>query len=316
MPNAMYWYVLKKVYQMKIVCIGGGHGLSHMLSAIRPHCAELTAIVATTDNGGSTGKIRDSQGGVALGDIRRCCLQLADNDSLVHQVFNHRFKGGELNGHSLGNLTLLGLSQQTHSATQAIAWFNAMLGNSETILPMSDEPTDLIAMLSSGEEIFGECKIDSLTHLPQQITLSQKVKAAPGAVSAIKNADLILIGPGSLITSVMPAMLVKEIAEAIESTPACRVFIENIAKETSVIRSLDLKPVDWLENMLGYTFCDLSISHDALSEIVSHFDDVVRTPNQQHDIEQLSTVFGEILKMPLIMEANKSTSANQAVSMS
>lgn len=76
---------------MKIVCIGGGHGLSHMLSAIRPHCAELTAIVATTDNGGSTGKLRQSQDVVALGDIRRCCLQLADSDSLIHQVFHHRF---------------------------------------------------------------------------------------------------------------------------------------------------------------------------------------------------------------------------------
>ena len=106
-----------------------------MLSAIRPHCAELTAIVATTDNGGSTGKLRESQDVVALGDIRRCCLQLADDDSLVHQVFHHRFEGGELDGHSLGNLALLSLTQQTNSATQAVAWFNAMLGNSETILP-------------------------------------------------------------------------------------------------------------------------------------------------------------------------------------
>lgn len=315
MPYAFNWYELIRVNQMKIVCIGGGHGLSHMLSAIRPHCAELTAIVATTDNGGSTGKLRNSQGGVALGDIRRCCLQLADDDSLVHKVFHHRFEGGELDGHSLGNLTLLGLSQQTDSATQAIAWFNAMLGNSETILPMSDEPTDLLAVLPNGEKIIGECQIDSLTQLPDYVTLSQNVNAAPGAVEAIHNADLILIGPGSLITSVMPAMLVEDIAQAINMTSACRVFIENIAKETSVIKSLDLKPVDWLESMLGYSFCDLSISHDALSEIVSHFDDVIRTPNQQHDIEQLSTVFGEILKMPLILEADKSSRTDQAISM-
>ncbi|RZF93819.1 uridine diphosphate-N-acetylglucosamine-binding protein YvcK [Pseudoalteromonas sp. CO302Y] len=301
---------------MKIVCIGGGHGLSHMLSAIRPHCADLTAIVATTDNGGSTGKLRQSQDVVALGDIRRCCLQLADSDSLIHQVFHHRFDGGELNGHSLGNLALLSLTEQTNSATQAVAWFNAMLGNSETILPMSDEPTDLLAVMSSGIKVFGECEIDSQKELPDYVTLSQDVNAAPGVVQAIENADMLIIGPGSLITSVMPAMLVEDIAKAVQKTSACRVFIENIAKEASVIKSLDMKPVDWLEGMLGYSFCDLSISLDALSEIVSHFDDVVKSPNQQHDIEQLSNVFGEILKMPLSLEAEQLVSSNQALRVS
>jgi uncharacterized cofD-like protein len=286
-----------------------------MLSAIRPHCAELTAIVATTDNGGSTGKLRESQDVVALGDIRRCCLQLADDDSLVHQVFHHRFEGGELDGHSLGNLALLSLTQQTNSATQAVAWFNAMLGNSETILPMSDEPADLLAVMPSGVKVFGECEIDSLDALPDYVTLSQDVNAAPGVVQAIHNADMLIIGPGSLITSVMPAMLVEDIAKAVQETSACRVFIENIAKEASVIKSLDMKPVDWLEGMLGYSFCDLSISLDALSEIVSHFNDVVKSPNQQHDIEQLSNVFAEILKMPLILETERLVNSDQALRM-
>ena len=142
------------------------------------------------------------------------------------------------------------------------------------------------------------------------------MNAAPGVVQAIENADMLIIGPGSLITSVMPAMLVEDIAKAVQQTSACRLFIENIAKEASVIKSLDMQPVDWLEGMLGYRFCDMSISLDALSEIVSHFDDVVKSPNQQHDIEQLSNVFGEILKMPLSLEAEQLVSSNHTLRVS
>lgn len=137
---------------MKIVCIGGGHGLAQVLSAIKPLCSNLTAIVATTDNGGSTGRIRADQNCIALGDIRRCCVQLAGESTQAQAMYEHRFIHGDMAGHSLGNLTLLGLTQLTQSPTEAIAAFNRLLGNKETVLPMSDLPTDLVAELNNGEK--------------------------------------------------------------------------------------------------------------------------------------------------------------------
>ncbi|MBQ4863527.1 uridine diphosphate-N-acetylglucosamine-binding protein YvcK [Pseudoalteromonas sp. MMG013] len=296
---------------MKIVCLGGGHGLAQVLSAIRPLCSDLTAVVATTDNGGSTGRLRESQECVALGDIRRCCLQLTDKQSLIHSIFEHRFDGGELDGHSLGNLTLLGLMQLTDSPTEAVAWFNAMLGNAETILPMSDSATDLVATYANGEQVVGECEIDALTELPDAIGLSKSVRAAKGAVDAITNADLVLIGPGSIISSVMPPLLVKEIGDAIENTAACRIFIENIAEENSVARSLKGETIiDWMQEKLGYQFCDLSISPQAIEEIVVHCDELNDAQSTQHNIEQLSHVFSQLLKLPLSTKVNSTCTIN------
>ena len=296
---------------MKIVCLGGGHGLAQVLSAIRPLCSDLTAIVATTDNGGSTGRIRKSQKCVALGDIRRCCLQLTDKQSLIHSIFEHRFDGGELDGHNLGNLTLLGLMQLTESPTEAVAWFNAMLGNAETILPMSDIATDLVASYRDGTAVIGECEIDALNALPDKISLSTSVPAAKGAVDAIINADLVLMGPGIIISSVMPPLLVDEIGEAIKNTSACRIFIENIARENSVVRSLENETtIDWMREKLGYQFCDLSISPEAIEEIVLHCDELERTNSTQHNIEQLSHVFSQLLKLPLSNTVNSNFTIN------
>ena len=166
-----------------------------------------------------------------------------------------------------------------------------MLGNSETILPMSDEPTDLLAVMSSGIKVFGECDIDSQEELPDYLTLSQDVNAAPGVVQAIESADMLIIGPGSLITSVMPAMLVEDIAKAVQQTSACQIYLILPKKPVQLNRSICNRLIGL--KACGYRFCDMSISLDALSEIVSHFDDVVKSPNQQHDIEQLSNVLAK-----------------------
>jgi uncharacterized cofD-like protein len=296
---------------MKIVCLGGGHGLAQVLSSIRPLCSDLTAIVTTTDNGGSSGRLRASQECLALGDIRRCCLQLTDKQSLIHSIFEHRFEGGELDGHSLGNLTLLGLLQVTDSPTEAVAWFNAMLGNAETVLPMSDSATDLVASYNNGDKIIGECEIDALKELPDNIGLSKNVPASKGAVEAILNADLILMGPGSIISSVMPPLLVKEIGTAIKETNACRIFIENIAQEQSVASTLQGETIiDWMQEKLGYQFCDLSISPQAIEEIVVHCDELNHAQSTQHSIEQLSHVFSQLLKLPLSAKINSTLTIN------
>ncbi|GAA59843.1 UPF0052 protein PM0626 [Pseudoalteromonas sp. BSi20652] len=284
---------------MKIVCIGGGHGLAQVLSAIKPMCSSLTAIVATTDNGGSTGKIRESQECIALGDIRRCCLQLAGEKSALNSIYEHRFVEGQLDGHSLGNLTLLGLIELTGSPTKAVAYFNAMLGNTETVLPMTEEPTDLMAELSTNEEIFGECAIDALSTLPTKVFLSKTVSAAPGCVKAILEADLIIIGPGSIITSVMPAFLVEDISSAIQKTSACRIFIENSKTENSVMKHTHTAGVDWLQEQLGLKIYDLSIPPSAIEEILHDSKNIMKSRTHLHDIDELKNVFSGLLKMPI-----------------
>ncbi|WP_064663301.1 uridine diphosphate-N-acetylglucosamine-binding protein YvcK [Pseudoalteromonas sp. MQS005] len=281
---------------MKIVCIGGGHGLAQVLSAIKPLCNHLTAIVATTDNGGSTGRIRDEQDCIALGDIRRCCVQLAGEGTQAHAMYEHRFMHGDMAGHCLGNLTLLGLTQLTHSPTEAIASFNRLLGNKETVLPMSDLPTDLIAELNNGEKIFGECAIDALNELPTSVYLSKAVPPAPGAVEAILDADLIIIGPGSIITSVMPTFLITDITNAIKQTSACRIFIENTARESSVMQHTDIAGIDWLQKKLGTKIYDLSISPSAIIEILQQGEKCKETGKHLHNIDELKNVFSELLK--------------------
>lgn len=287
---------------MKIVCIGGGHGLAQVLSAIKPLCNNLTAIVATTDNGGSTGRIREAQNCIALGDIRRCCVQLAGEGSIAHSVYEHRFTSGDIEGHSLGNLTLLGLTQVMASPTQAIACFNKLLGNCETVLPMSDIPTDLVAELDNGEKVFGECAIDALNLLPEKVYLSKKVPASPGAVEAILNADLVIIGPGSIITSIMPAFLIDDIALAIQKTSACRVFIENTAQENSVMQYTHSAGIDWLQKKLGAKIYDLSISPPAIMEILQHGNKCNKTGKHLHNIDELNNVFSELLKSSFNVE--------------
>ncbi|MBD1582160.1 gluconeogenesis factor YvcK family protein [Pseudoalteromonas sp. S16_S37] len=281
---------------MKIVCLGGGHGLAQILKAINPLASDLTAIIATTDNGGSTGRLRDSQQCVALGDIRRCCLELVEDNSLLHTVFEHRFSGGELEGHSLGNLALLGLLQLTNSATEAVAQFNAILGNSQTVLPMSDEPVDLIATMQNGQTVIGECEIDALNQLPEQINLTKRVNAHEKAINAIYSADVVLIGPGSTISSVMPALLVDNIAHALQRTKACKIFVENIARENSVMAQLkEDAVVDWLQKMVGYQFCDMSLSPEAIAQISNTQECSSHCAKQLHNIEQLHGVFTKLL---------------------
>lgn len=281
---------------MNIVCIGGGHGLAQVLSAIKPVCHQLTAIVATTDNGGCTGKIRQSHDCIALGDIRRCCVQLASKANNTKEIYEYRFTNGDLKGHCLGNLILLNMLQKARSATAAVAEFNKLLNNSETVLPMSESPTDLVAVLHSGEEVFGECAIDALNSLPEKIYLSNKVPASPGCVDAILNADLIIIGPGSIISSVMPALLIDEILHAIIDTSACRVFIENTVDEDSVMKHSASAGVDWLQAQLGSKIYDLSISPSAISEILDIDMRSKYGSGHLHDINELNHVFSAFLQ--------------------
>lgn len=218
----------------RVVALGGGHGLGRVMSALSPLGSRLTGIVTTTDNGGSTGRIRRSEGGIAWGDMRNCLNQLITEPSVASAMFEYRFSGnGELSGHNLGNLMLKALDHLSVRPLEAINLIRNLLKVDAFLIPMSEQPVDLMAIDAEGNTVYGETDIDQLALPPQELMLSPTVSATREAVQAIAEADLILIGPGSFYTSLMPVLLLSEMAQALRRSPATMVFIGNLGRELS-----------------------------------------------------------------------------------
>jgi len=218
----------------RVVALGGGHGLGRVMSALSPLGSRLTGIVTTTDNGGSTGRIRRSEGGIAWGDMRNCLNQLITEPSVASAMFEYRFNGnGELAGHNLGNLMLKALDHLSVRPIEAINLIRNLLKVDAFLIPMSEQPVDLVARDADDNLVYGETDIDQLRLPPQELMLSPAVNATREAIEAISEADLILLGPGSFYTSLMPVLLMPDMAQALRRTPATMVFIDNLGRELS-----------------------------------------------------------------------------------
>ena len=237
----------------RVVAIGGGHGMGRLLSSLSFLGTRLTGIVTTTDNGGSTGRLRKSQECIAWGDLRNCLNQLVTEPSIGSQLFEYRFTGrGELAGHNLGNLMLLALDNLCVRPLDAIRLISDMLHIAPSLLPMSEHPTDLCAHTVCGDQILGEVSIDQLTTPPRALSLNPIVPATREAIDALSQADMIILGPGSFLTSIMPPLLLSEIAEAIRSSGAIVVFISNLVAENGPAGKLTLSHQHrWLEERIG-----------------------------------------------------------------
>ncbi|ATF93589.1 uridine diphosphate-N-acetylglucosamine-binding protein YvcK [Cedecea neteri] len=218
----------------RVVALGGGHGLGRVMSSLSSLGSRLTGIVTTTDNGGSTGRIRRSEGGIAWGDMRNCLNQLITEPSVASTMFEYRFGGnGELSGHNLGNLMLKALDHLSVRPLEAINLIRNLLKVDAQLIPMSEHPVDLMATDDQGNAVYGEVSIDQLLNPPQDLAVYPKVPATREAIETIAEADLILIGPGSFYTSLMPILLLEEMDQALRRTPAPMVYIGNLGKELS-----------------------------------------------------------------------------------
>ncbi|AHF73100.1 Hypothetical protein UPF0052 [Candidatus Sodalis pierantonius str. SOPE] len=214
----------------QVVALGGGHGLGRVMSALSFLGSRLTGIVTTTDNGGSSGRIRQSEGGIAWGDTRNCLNQL-----IASAMFEYRFGGqGELAGHNLGNLMLKALDNLSVRPLEAINLIRNLLKVNASLIPMSEQPVDLQATALSGYTVYGEVAIDRLNELPVQLKLTAPVPATREALLANAGADLIIIGPGSFLTSLMPLLLVEDLTLALRRTPALMIYLDNLGRELSV----------------------------------------------------------------------------------
>lgn len=217
-----------------VVALGGGHGLGRVMSCLTDLGSQLTGIVTTTDNGGSTGRIRRAEGGIAWGDMRNCLNQMITEPSIASTMFEYRFTGnGELAGHNLGNLMLKALDNMSIRPLEAINLIRNMLKVKANLIPMSEQPVDLMAIDSEGNEIYGEVNVDLLKEIPEELRLSPLVKATQEAVDAINGAELIIIGPGSFLTSLMPLLLLPELTQALSNNEAPMVYVDNLGKELS-----------------------------------------------------------------------------------
>ncbi|MGE6265221.1 gluconeogenesis factor YvcK family protein [Aeromonas media] len=237
----------------RVVAIGGGHGMGRVLSSLSFLGTRLTGIVTTTDNGGSTGRLRKSQECIAWGDLRNCLNQLVTEPSIGSRLFEYRFTGrGELAGHNLGNLMLLALDNLCVRPLDAIRLISDMLNIEPSLLPMSEHPTDLCAHTVCGDQILGEVSIDQLTTPPRALSLNPVVPATREAIDALNQADMIILGPGSFLTSIMPPLLLNEVAEAIRGSGAIVVFISNLVAENGPAGKLTLSHQHrWLEERIG-----------------------------------------------------------------
>ena len=217
----------------KIVAVGGGTGLSTLLRGLKAYSSNITAIVTVADDGGSSGRLRREIGVLPPGDIRNCIAALASEEKLLTELFQYRFQAGDgLSGHSFGNLFLTAMSEVTGDLEQAIAACSSVLAIRGQVLPATLSDVNLWAELEDGRRIEGESSITKARGKIARIgCIPANPPALPKALEAIREADLIIIGPGSLYTSVIPNLLVPEIAEAIDRVRVPKIYACNIMTE-------------------------------------------------------------------------------------
>lgn len=217
-----------------VVVIGGGTGVFTVLTGLKEYPYHLSAVVSMADEGGSTGILREEFGILPPGDIRRALVALSASDNKVlSELFNYRFdKGSTLKGHSMGNLLLTALERITGNFNKALKEATKILNVQGKVIPVTLENTRLYAELENGEVIAGETNIDIPKHdgkiSIKRIFLKPEVSANPEAVRAIKNADVIVLGPGDLYTSVLPNLIVDGLIHYIQGARARKVYVVNI----------------------------------------------------------------------------------------
>ena len=219
-----------KKRRARIVVIGGGTGLSTLLRGLKNYHFDITAIVTVADDGGSSGRLRDDYDIPPPGDIRNVIAALSKVEPLVEEMFQYRFKSSSgLDGHSLGNLMLAALTEITGDFSHAISEMSKVLNVNGRVLPAANRKVTLHAKLNDGSIITGESKIPNASYPIDYVFLEPDgVRALPAAIRHIKRADYILIGPGSLYTSIIPNLLVKEIGDAVVASEAHKLYICNL----------------------------------------------------------------------------------------
>jgi uncharacterized cofD-like protein len=254
----------------RIVTLGGGHGLATLLRGLKEYTTNITAVVSVADDGGSSGRLRRSMGILPPGDIRNCLAALSNDEALLSQLFKYRFPstGGDLDGHSFGNLFISVLTEITGSFEEAVAESGRVLAIQGRVLPATLDDVQLVADVVLPDAI-NEVRVEGESRIPEAQGIIRRVwlepnepPAYPEALQAILNAELIVIGPGSLFTSILPNLLVPDIVSAVRASRALKIYVCNVATqpgETSGYTCGDHVRV--LEEHTGADLVDIIVSN-------------------------------------------------------
>lgn len=247
----------------KIVVIGGGTGTFVALSGLKKYPVELTAIITMMDSGGSSGRLRDELGVLPPGDVRQCLVALAKSSRLLREMFNYRYEDGGLKGHTFGNIFLSTLAKTTGSMKQAIEEVGKILRIQGRVVPVTYDKSDLCVELVDGTVIEGETHIDEVEEMEERAKIKRaflkpSIKANPDAKLAIKNADVVLIGPGDLYTSIIPNLLVSGIADAIKKSKGKKIYALNLmTKYGQTTKYSAAEHIEDLEKYIGKGVLDV-----------------------------------------------------------
>ena len=252
----------------RIVVVGGGHGLAVLIRGLKKYTNNITAIVTVADDGGSSGKLRQSFGILPPGDIRNCLSAMSSDEDMLTQLFQYRFPNGSsgLDGHSFGNLFISALTDLTGSFEEAVAESGRVLSVSGRVLPSTLHNVELVAdvrlpHMSSEIRVAGESKIPESNGRVRRVWLEPNGPPAfPQAIQAILSADVIVIGPGSLYTSILPNLLVPDLADAIRSSRALKLYICNVASQVGETDGFSCNDhIHAIEEHAGRSLFDIAI---------------------------------------------------------
>ncbi|MGA3057163.1 MAG: gluconeogenesis factor YvcK family protein [Candidatus Limnocylindrales bacterium] len=251
----------------RIVVIGGGTGLSTLLRGVKEHTSNITAVVTVADDGGSSGRLREELGIPAVGDIRNCIVALADSEPLMGELLQYRFPGdgdANLGGHAIGNLLLAAMtSVQGDDFEEGVRQMNRVLAVRGQVVPATATPVTLHARLSDGTEVTGQSEIARSSGIDRVWLTPADVSAGDDARRAVEEADVIVMGPGSLYTSIMPSLLLPEIATAIRLSSAVRLYVCNVATQKGETEGYDLGDhVGALERHAGAGLIDVVLANN------------------------------------------------------
>jgi uncharacterized cofD-like protein len=222
-----------------VVALGGGHGLAVVLRAARRYAGSITAVVTVADDGGSSGRLRRDLGGLAPGDLRKCLVALAGDDTVWRDAFEQRFSGGDLDGHALGNLILAGLAEALGDYTKALDEAGRLLHAAGRVLPATTDAVVLKADVE-GEPVEGQVAVANSRGRIRRVELVPSDAAAcPDAVSAVELADQVVLAPGSLFTSLVPVLCVPELRAAVGCARGGVVQVANLRSELPETEGLD-----------------------------------------------------------------------------
>ena len=258
----------------RIVAIGGGTGLSVLLRGLKEYTDNITAIVTVGDDGGSSGRLREELGVLPPGDFRNCLVAMSDAESLVGELFQYRFDEGDcLKGHSFGNLFIAAMTGVTQSFDRALVESSRVLAVHGRIVPATMANLRLSVKLKSGQVIHGESKVVEAQGGIERLMIDPpEAEAHPMAIEALKEAQLIVVGPGSLYTSILPNLMVKGITEAIRSSSATKVYVSNIATQEGETEGYSV--IDHHDALTRHTFpgiVDNMLANDNPRELGPNF---------------------------------------------